>query len=94
MKGVVPLSRHVTNMPVKQDLRRLSDAMHSANHSSLFSIGLLIRKWSRRLDLRFRSLLFRTYQSTIVPWCGRNLRKWYRKLVDDLYRPELEITYA
>lgn len=25
------------------------------------------------------------------PWCGRNLEKWYRNIIDDLYRPHLKI---
>lgn len=28
------------------------------------------------------------------PWCSRNLRKWYGKIVDDLYRPQLTLTYT
>ena len=26
------------------------------------------------------------------PWCGRDVEKWYRKEVDDLFRPDLKIT--
>ncbi len=26
------------------------------------------------------------------PWCGRNAEKWYRKEVDNLFRPDLKIT--
>ena len=26
------------------------------------------------------------------PWCGRQLDKWYGKNVDELYRPDLEIS--
>lgn len=26
------------------------------------------------------------------PWCGRNLKKWYGKHVEQLYRPGLRIT--
>lgn len=27
------------------------------------------------------------------PWCGRDLEEWYGDFVDDLYRPDLKITY-
>jgi hypothetical protein len=27
------------------------------------------------------------------PWCGRDLETWYGDAVDDLYRPDLKITY-
>jgi hypothetical protein len=27
------------------------------------------------------------------PWCGRDLEKWYGKVVDALYRPDLKLTY-
>lgn len=33
-------------------------------------------------------------QIDYCPWCGRKLDKWYAKNVDDLYRPDLKITYA
>jgi hypothetical protein len=27
------------------------------------------------------------------PWCGCDLEKWYADAVDELYRPDLRITY-
>lgn len=27
------------------------------------------------------------------PWCGRDLTKWYGDNVDDLYKPDLKISY-
>ena len=27
------------------------------------------------------------------PWCGRNVRKWYSKYVDELFKEGLKITY-
>jgi hypothetical protein len=26
------------------------------------------------------------------PWCGRHLKKWYGKHIDELSRPELKVT--
>jgi len=28
---------------------------------------------------------------SFCPWCGRHLRKWYSRRIDDLYRPGLGI---
>jgi len=56
----------------------------------------------RAIDKNIESLPVTDYPISIVsdvritycPWCGRHLRKWYGKHVDELYRPDLRIKHS
>jgi len=54
----------------------------------------------RAIDLDVQNIPITDFPITTVldsrilfcPWCGRNLRKWYRKDIDALYRANLKIS--